>query len=306
MRRLPEARTHPRARPVRPGRRRRAAHRERSAGRRPVRPGFGLRVAHVGTERGRPDVPAIPGAGRVGGRACDHVGARLGVSPAAQAGKQLSRGAAAFRARLPGAAGAVRRRPARHSRHLGHDGLHDVRHHSFLHHCRSVQGGAHRFGALSMRQAKWCRCSAFSWARGWEPPARCTCPAPTPRSRSSGMGCLYLLTIGASWLVGRDRVPRLRTTPTGSLCRRAPAPTARGRRPDGRGHKRHGRAGTRRAARPGGPGVPAERAGNEDIQAAGGRAHHRAHRAGPVFVAKRREVPRSEDLSRLRRACAPS
>ena len=32
-----------------------------------------------------------------------------------------------------------------------------------------------------------------------------------------GMGCLYLLTIGASWLVGRDRVPRLRTTPTGSF-----------------------------------------------------------------------------------------
>lgn len=69
-----------------------------------VRPAQRVRHQPIGATRHRSRSHAVPRAGDFRLRAGYHVGARAAVSPAVQAGKQLPRGPAAFRAGPAGAA----------------------------------------------------------------------------------------------------------------------------------------------------------------------------------------------------------
>ena len=120
-----------------------------------------------------------------------------------------------------------------------------------------------------------------------------------------GLGTLYLVMLGASWLLGRERIPR-RSDPQPS------PPPEQDARPSGgaafgtrrrnpaclRADPDRRRARTRSRRRR----LRAERSGDYRLQTASRGSHHRAHRAGSLPLAERREIPYAEDLPSLRRA----
>ena len=163
------------------------------------------------------------------------------------------------------------------------------------------QGGAHRFGAPVCGKRSGVAVPPFR-GHGAGNRLRGVPARHQHRVRGHRDGLFgNLLTIGASWLVGRDRVPRLRTTPTGSLHA-----DERLRQPRGDdGQTAEATSGTAALE----PVAPLDQVAQayrlneqetEIFKQLAERAHYRAHRAGPVFVAKRREV------LTLRRSIAPA